>query len=382
MPRLTAAAMTQASTMTGGRTGCGDGILRRSMGARSPNRAAGRSDNPWMRGLRLTADLAAVLWIALAVALPGYAAPADGEPPDGERIYLWPGRTAPGSKGLPLTQQVSERSDDPARPDRAITGVSQPYLVVYRPGKPNGIGLLVTPGGGYQRIVLDKEGTALAPDFVDAGGVTLFVLRYRLPGDGHAGGADAPLADAQRALRLIRARAHEWRLDPARIGVMGFSAGGHVAASLGTRFEEKVYKRVDRADALSARPDFMLLIYPVISMDSGIAHGGSRERLLGAQPEPERVRRYSAEQRVFADTPPAFLLHAEDDAVVDSENSLRMHAALRAAGVPVEMHLYPRGGHGFGVRETTGLPVALWPQLALRWMQSAAGNPSITASGN
>jgi len=159
-------------------------------------------------------------------------------------------------------------------------------------------------------------------------------------------------------------------------------AGGHVAASLGTRFEEKVYKRVDRADALSARPDFMLLIYPVISMDSGIAHGGSRERLLGAQPEPERVRRYSAEQRVFADTPPAFLLHAEDDAVVDSENSLRMHAALRAAGVPVEMHLYPRGGHGFGVRETTGLPVALWPQLALRWMQSAAGNPSITASGN
>ncbi|WP_454832248.1 alpha/beta hydrolase [Pseudoxanthomonas wuyuanensis] len=333
-----------------------------------------------MQELRLTLNqrlsLSAVAGLmALALVLPPcHAAAGDGEAHDGERIYLWPGRTAPDSAGLPLRQQVTERSEDPARPDRAMTGVTQPYLVVYRPSKPNGIGLLVTPGGGYQRIVLDKEGTALVPDFADTGGVTLFVLRYRLPGDGHASAANAPLADAQRALRLIRTRARKWQLDPQRIGVMGFSAGGHVAASLGTRFEEKVYETVDAADALSARPDFMLLIYPVISMDSAIAHSGSRARLLGAAPTPERVRLYSAEQRVWAKTPATFLLHAEDDGVVSSANSLRMHAALRAASVPVEMHLYSQGGHGFGVRETAGLPVALWPQLALRWMQSIAGN--------
>lgn len=360
----------------------GPGALERASLEHAPLEHASKDTPRLAPPLKLRLGLVLASWLLGSMIAPCQAATGDGEPPDNQRIYLWPDRTAPGSVALPLQQKITERSADPSLPDRIITGVTQPYLVMYRPEKPNGIGLLVTPGGGYQRIVLDKEGTALVPAFADSGGVTLFVLRYRLPGEGHASGADAPLADTQRALRLIRARAREWQLDPERIGVMGFSAGGHAAASLGTRFDDKVYEPLDAADALSARPDFMLLIYPVISMDSAIAHSGSRTRLLGEQPTVEQERLYSAEQRVSASTPPAFLLHAEDDEVVVSENSLRMHAALRAAGVPVELHLYADGGHGFGVRETTGLPVALWPQLALRWMRAMTGITPIPVKEN
>ena len=166
----------------------------------------------------------------------------DGEPAAGsaDRIALWPQGMAPGDKPLAQAQRIVERSSDPALPDRYIDHVSAPYLVAYRPAKPNGSALLVIPGGGYQRVVLDKEGTALVPALVEQGGVTLFVLRYRLPGEGRAD-REAALADAQRALRLIRHRAKDWGLDPQRIGTMGFSAGGHLAARLGNGFDRNVY---------------------------------------------------------------------------------------------------------------------------------------------
>nr|WP_255516390.1 alpha/beta hydrolase [Luteimonas suaedae] len=328
------------------------------------------------------------------------------------RIWLWPDRTAPGSQRVAARQAIVERSDDPALPDRIVTGVTQPYLVVYRPSRADGSALLVIPGGGYERVVLDKEGTALVPAFVERGGVTLFVLRYRLPGDGHENTRDAPLADAQRALRLVRTRAGEWNLDPARIGVLGFSAGGHVAASLGTRFDERVYAPVDAHDEASARPDFMALIYPVIDMGEGVRcaatgrgapgrpstdvrtglpgsddrhakaqhevcapvfHPGSRERLLGAAPLPEHVTAYSLQTRIRAGTPPTFLLHAADDDAVPVENSLVFHRALRRAGIPAELHVYPHGGHGFGVRGTAGTSLALWPQMAIAWMRETGG---------
>lgn len=298
-------------------------------------------------------------------------ASADGEPVPGspDRIALWPSALAPGDKALDQAQQIVERSSDPALPDRYTTHVSEPYLVVYRPARPNGIGLLVIPGGGYVRVVLDKEGSAMVPAFVEQGGVTLFVLRYRLPGEGRAD-REAALADAQRALRLIRSRATQWQLDRRRIGVMGFSAGGHLAARLGTGFDKPVYPATDAIDQLSARPDFELLIYPVIDMAGPDTHPGSRERLLGANPDPQRLRQYSMQYQVHPNTPPTFLVQAQDDQAVPVGNSLQFYQALLRAGVSAEMHLFPHGGHGFGTRGTHGLTTAAWPRLALDWIAS------------
>lgn len=299
----------------------------------------------------------------------------DTEPPPGapDRIALWPEGRVPGEAGPATAPNVIERSTDPARPDRYIDHVSAPYLVVYRPARPNGSALLVVPGGGYQRIVLDKEGTALVPAFVDEGGVTLFVLRYRLP----AGRSDrqAALADAQRAMRVIRADAARWKIDPERIGVMGFSAGGHVAARLSNGFDAPAYPHRDAIDALSARPDVALLIYPVIDMGAH-AHSGSRERLLGPHPDAALQQQFSMQNQVRADTPPTFLVHAQDDDVVPVHNSLVYYQALLRAGVTTEMHLFPFGGHGFGVRIPAGLTVAQWPELALRWIPSRHTEPA------
>lgn len=303
-------------------------------------------------------------------------AATDGEPAVGsaDRIALWPQGMAPGDKPLSQAQRIVERSSDPALPDRYIDHVSAPYLVAYRPAKPNGSALLVIPGGGYQRVVLDKEGTALVPALVEQGGVTLFVLRYRLPGEGRTD-REAALADAQRAVRLIRHHAKDWGLDPQRIGTMGFSAGGHLAARLGNGFDRNVYPHSDAIDAESARPDFQLLIYPVISMRGNDVHAGSRDRLLGSAPSDELLQQYSMQLQVRADTPPTFLLHAADDEVVPAGNSLLFYNSLRSAKVSSEMHLFPHGGHGFGTRGTAGLTTAAWPQLALSWMASQIPQP-------
>jgi len=216
---------------------------------------------------------------------------------------------------------------------------------------------------------MDKEGSALAP-FFNAHGYTLFVMTYRMPGDGHEEGANAPLADAQRAMRYIRANAHEWKINPDRIGVLGFSSGGHVAASLGTRFDESVYTPIDSIDEQSARPAFMALVYPVITLREDIGHPGSRLELVGATPEKEDLQRYSLEERVDNTTPPTFLLHAIDDPAVKVENSLVFFNALRRPGVSVEMHLFERGKHGFGIRDAQGLPLAIWPELMMNWIAS------------
>ena len=306
----------------------------------------------------------------LALLVPALAAAA---PVEILEIPLWPG-IAPGSEALVLHQRIVERSADPALPDRYIDGIDRPYLTVYRPARPDGRALLVVPGGGYQRVVLDKEGTALVPAFAAEAGLTLFVLQYRLPGEGHRGAANVPLADAQRALRLIRHRAAEWGLDPASVGVMGFSAGGHVAASLATGHAEQVYAPVDAADARDARPAYAVLVYPVIDMGAD-AHAGSRHKLLGDAPADEAVQRYSLQNRVDAATPPVFLLHAQDDEVVTVENTLLFEAALRKTGIEHETHLYAHGGHGFGVREARGT-LALWPRLAVEWIRAHAPLPA------
>ncbi|WP_432699913.1 alpha/beta hydrolase [Kluyvera cryocrescens] len=287
---------------------------------------------------------------------------------------FWPAGEAPGARNSPVSFAQVERSKDPMLPDRAVTGIRAPEITVYAPEHPNGVALLVTPGGSYQRVVLDKEGSDLAAPF-NAQGYTLFVMTYRMPADGHAEGANAPLADVQRAMRTLRARAGEWDINPHRIGVMGFSAGGHVAASLETRYDEPVYTPIDTIDKHSARPDFVVLGYPVISMDKAIAHPGSRKALIGDTPNAEQIKHYSPELNVNAQTPPTFIMHAVDDPSVPVENSLVMFNALRAHKVPTELHLFAEGKHGFGIRGAKGLPAAAWPQLAMRWIDSLPPSP-------
>lgn len=308
-----------------------------------------------------------------AAALATMAARAEVMKPDGslstdpsEIIPLWPG-TAPGGEGLHLAARIVERSTETdSVHDRYVDSVGMPILTVFRPQRPDGSALLLAPGGGYVRTVIDKEAFESARRF-NAAGITVFVLRYRLPGEGWAGRADVPLQDAQRGIRLIRTYAAHYGLDPARAGVLGFSAGGHVAASLATRYADRVYASIDAADAIDARPAFAGLMYPVITM-SDKAHTGSRDKLLGPDPSPDAIAKYSCEMRVTAATPPAFLCFARDDnAVPPLGNGFAMYEALVAAKVPSELHAFQEGGHGFGIRGAAGKPCAAWPDLFLKW---------------
>ncbi|NBU79587.1 MAG: alpha/beta hydrolase [Sphingomonadaceae bacterium] len=293
---------------------------------------------------------------------------APGLPQPTETLDLWPG-IAPGAPGALLVETVNERSTDPLINDRAVYGISRPRLAVFRPDRPNGASVLLMPGGGYKWVVIDKEGYEMAR-WLTARGFTAFVLFYRLPGEGWAAAPNVALADAQRAMRLIRHRASDYRIDPERVAAMGFSAGGHVCASLSTRFADKVYTPVDKADALSAKPHSAAPIYPVVSMDASVAHMGSRERLLGPAPGTADIHAQSPDQNVPPNAPPHFLLHAEDDDAVPVANTLRLHAALRAVRIPVEMHLFAQGGHGFGLRKAIGKPVEAWPDLWRAWART------------
>lgn len=278
-----------------------------------------------------------------------------------ESIALWPAGP-PGEDKVTAVETIVERGDPKGLRDRALTHTRKPTLVVFRPKTPNGAAVMLIPGGGYERVVLDKEGYETAR-WLNARGYTCFVLFYRLPGDGWASGPDVPLQDAQRGLRLVRARAAAMGFSPDRIAVMGFSAGGHVAASLTTRFSAKVYDRIDAADDLSAKPNLSALIYPVITMDPAFMHAGSRKQLLGLTPTADQIALYSPDKQVAADLPPVFLLHAADDPAVPVRNTLEMFAALKAKAVPTEMHVFEEGGHGFGLRFTKDKPVAAWPGL-------------------
>jgi acetyl esterase/lipase len=291
-----------------------------------------------------------------------------GLPQPTETIDLWP-KGPPAKLKTPLTETVNERSTDALVTDRAVYGVTRPRLAVFRPDRPNGAAVMITPGGGYKWIVVDKEGYEMAR-WLTARGFTAFVLFYRLPGEGWSSGADTPLADAQRAMRLIRHRARDFAIDPERVAAMGFSAGGHVCADLAARFAAPVYAPLDAADRLSAKPFCAAPIYPVVSMDPAIAHAGSRQLLLGPAPTPALEAAHSPERCVPADAPPHFLAHAEDDETVPVENTVRLRAALKARGIAVETHLFANGGHGFGLRRAIGKPVEAWPDLWRAWVRT------------
>lgn len=283
-----------------------------------------------------------------------------------EVIPLWPG--SPPNAGF---ARQPERPD--ARPN-FITNVAMPELRVFRPQQANGRSILSIPGGAYRFVSIANEGVDVA-EAMTAKGYTVFVLVYRLPGEGWNGREDVPLQDAQRAVRLIRAQSAKYGLEAGKLYAVGFSAGGHLGATLATGFAEPVYAPVDAADALSARPDGVGLIYPVISHAPGVGHAESSRLLLGENPSPQLVAKRSPALHVSAETPPVFLMHAIDDPAVPVENSLLMIDALRAAGRPVEAHLFEEGGHGFGLG-APGLPVSKWIELFAGWIERQDTRPN------
>lgn len=251
-----------------------------------------------------------------------------------------------------------------------ISRIQTPEIEIYLPANRSntGVGVLIMPGGGYAGVAYDWEGTDVAKWF-NSVGIAAFVLKYRVPLSASVENKEwVPLQDAQRAMRIIRSRAAEFKIDPAKIGAMGFSAGGHLASTLGTHYDQKVPFLNDAIEEVSAKPDFLMLIYPVISMKEGLTHGGSHDNLIGKAPSPELVNTFSNELQVNAETPPTFLLHATDDGAVKVENSLVFYQALRDHQVPVEMHIFPAGGHGFGLG--IGNPsLEQWPSLLNQWIK-------------
>lgn len=281
---------------------------------------------------------------AAAFLIPDKACAADASPLEGLNIVpLWPDG-APGALGT-AEADVPVLAVMPA-PEATATGV----------------GVIVCPGGGYGHLAIDYEGVEVG-EWLIRHGISAFVLRYRVAPYRHP----LPLQDAQRALRLVRAHADEWRVDPARLGILGFSAGGHLASTTGTHFNSGNPDIADPVERLSCRPDFMVLIYPVITFKPPFGHAGSGQNLLGADPDPALMSLLSNDEQVSKDTPPAFLVASSEDTGVPMENSMQFYMALRHAGVPAEIHVFAFGPHGFGMGK--GDPaLTAWPQLCINWM--------------
>jgi len=259
-------------------------------------------------------------------------------------MQLWPKDKIP-NQIKSLEKEVHEQKEI-----LRISKVQVPTIEVYLPSKRDATGeaVLIFPGGGYGILAYDWEGTDIAK-FLNSNGIAGIVVKYRLPSDvSQTDKKYVPLIDAQRAVRLVRANAEQLNVNPDKIGIIGFSAGGHLASTLGTHFNEKVYEPIDGIDDESARPDFMALGYPVISFGE-VTHQGSKNNLIGENPTIDMVDYFSNEKQVTEQTPPTFLLHATDDTVVPVENSLLFYKAVKDKGVSATMHIYPKGGHGFGL---------------------------------
>lgn len=285
----------------------------------------------------------------------------------GTEYKLWPA-TPPGSAGITLVEKSTDNLKLPNDPQRTLTGIANPTIRAFLPAKPNGTAAVITVGGGYTSLVIDKEGTDIAK-WLNTLGVTAFVIKNRLPAEGHANGKDVPLQDGQRAIRLVRANAAEWGINPAKIGIVGLSSGGHMASMVGTSYNKKVYEAVDASDQLSARPDFMVLAY-------GPHSSNARKFLINPDQKPvlpvekqALYDEYPSDQQITKDTAPTFLVTADNDDKVDSRNSTRFYSALKAAGVPAELHIFQDGKHGFAIRNAVGYPIAIWTRLCEEWLR-------------
>lgn len=277
-------------------------------------------------------------------------------------IEVWNGKV-PGSIKNPNYKQVVDSTYY-----IKLRNISKPTIEVYLASADNnsGTAMVVCPGGGYYGVSFLSEGVEIAK-WLNQLGISAIVLHYRLPDDAIMKNKSiAPLQDGQEAIRIVRRNAKEWGIDPHKIGIMGFSAGGHLASTVSTHFNEKVYNPID---STSARPDFSLLIYPVISMDSAITHAGSRENLLGKHPLPEMVKHFSNELQVNGETPPAFLVHSIDDGAVPVQNSIGYTMAMQKYHVPCELHIYQSGGHGYGLGRSKNTESS-WPEACHKWLEA------------
>lgn len=273
---------------------------------------------------------------------------------------LYPG-VVPGSKKSSVKEQVIFENGT-----FLVADVIAPTLTKFSPAKPNGIAVIICPGGGYGILAIDHEGVEVAKLFNESG-ITAFVLKYRLPNDAiMVDKSIGPLQDAQQAIRTVRKQAVAWGLNPNKIGIMGFSAGGHLAATAATHYS--VFADAAMKDTVSVRPDFTILIYPVISFDDSITHKGSKNNLIGMKPSPELTKKFSSELQVTKNCPPAFLVHSADDATVPVENSIRFYQAYIKNKISVEMHLYPKGGHGYGMHNKTTSDE--WFERLINWMNT------------
>jgi acetyl esterase/lipase len=279
-------------------------------------------------------------------------------------LPLWNG-SPPLQKEMDLKEKVV--SEGIVR----IGNVQTPTIEVYLPAKQiaTGQAVVIFPGGGYSILAYDWEGTDFAK-WLNSQGIAGIVVKYRLPKSASlTDPKEVPLMDAQRAIRLVRQNASDWNIAPSKVGIMGFSAGGHLASTLSTQYSHTVDRTMDAADALSARPDFSILVYPVITFVSPAIHSGSMKALLGDNDTDDLKKRFSAELNVTTETPPTFLVHAGDDTGVPVENSLLYYAALRAKGVAASLHVYPEGGHGFAFGLGKG-PVENWRDVLLDWINA------------
>jgi acetyl esterase/lipase len=281
-----------------------------------------------------------------------------------EKLLLWPEGFVPNQKVSKEKERITET--DIVR----IENVQNPSIEIYLPSKSirTGKAVVIFPGGGYRFLAYDWEGTDFAKA-LNASGIAAFVLKYRLPtSESIIDPKWAPLQDAQRAIRLVRYYAKKWAINPNQVGIMGFSAGGHLATTLGTHFDkETLDESNDPINELSARPDFMALIYPVITFDKKHYHGGSKNNLIGPNASADLVDEFSNDLNVNPNTPPSFLVHSADDKAVPIANSLLFYNALIKNGVSAEMHLYPKGGHGYALAIGKG-SLEDWPQLLFNWI--------------
>lgn len=318
-------------------------------------------------------EMAAMAGAATLVGVAGRAqaqAPvtlASGDPwPPRETIPLWPN----GLPGGDANRPAFNPSINGGEGDRQLwlRGVSEPAIHIYRPETPNGMGVLAIPGGGYDFVSFENEGANIARR-LNAAGYTVAVLTYRLPAEGWAAGPDVVLQDAQRALRLFRHGAERFGISPDRVSLVGFSAGGHLGAMLAVAHDRPVYDAVDAADAVSARPDTAALIYPLVSFAPEYSRSNSGSKLLGEAPSPELLAAWSPLEMIDAETPPGFLVHSLDDGLVMSSNPIGWAERLRDAGVPVELHLFDQGGHGYGPASRPGHPAGPWMDLYDAWLR-------------
>lgn len=275
--------------------------------------------------------------------------------------FIWPDKKAPGD--ISTAQEcIEQRAGRGELSRRACFGTQEPKLEIYEPRKihkDKRTLIMIVPGGAYEYTSCDNEGSAAA-SLLSILGFTCAVLHYRLPCDGHSEGPDAPLCDCIRAMRVLK---HLYGKKIQKFGVMGFSAGGHAAASLSLKFDENLYEPLDLKDDLSAKPDFCALLYPVISMEDGVTHLDTRRNLLGVSPTPDQILKYSLDKQVRPDAPPTFIVHAQDDEAVPAQNSILLCRALRRCNVKTHLQIFDEGGHGFGVRAGSGKLAGIWPLL-------------------